>query len=315
MEKKFITLRFSNLPNGAHFDFCGKVNKELEKAGHEVKMALAALIISFNSWFLKEDAQMTWVRNTELTEKIAKANHLVDHLLAAISMQIRNALYSANPLEVEAANRLQFMLKKYGKVANKPYNEEAGDVRAIIEQLEGDYAADAALVGLGERFAALKSANTGFVTLLEQRDTYRLKKPDESFKYVRNGIEGVYHKIVIIVNAGAALNLSPDYGAFIDSLNPEIERLNNQFRHARHDIAKAQPAPIPQQQYTGAPVTPTPEVFYTLQKGKETATVTLELGRDYNISYKDNVNTGNAKCTIHGKGSYRGSKTVTFIIA
>jgi polyhydroxyalkanoate synthesis regulator phasin len=315
MKKKFITILFRNLPNAAHFDFCSKVSRELEKAGHEVKMAMAALIIAFNIWLGKEDAQMTWVRKSELTEKIAEADRIVDHLLAAISLHIKNALYSSDQLMVDAARRLQIMLKKYGNVARKPYNEEAGDVQAIIEQIEGNYAADAALVGLGERFAALKSANTEFVTLLEQRDAYQLQKPDETFPVVRKGIEGVYHEIVVIADAGAALNLSPDYGAFIDSLNPEIERLNNQFNHARQDIAKAQPAPVPQQQYTGAPVTPTPDVFYSSQKGEETVTVTLELGRDYNISYKDNVNVGNAQCIIHGKGSYRGSKTVTFIIA
>jgi hypothetical protein len=310
MKKKFIAIRFRNLPNAAHFDYNRKVSRELAGAGYEVQTALTEQIPAFNIWLDKEDAQMRWVRKSALTDKVADSDHNVDYSLAAISAQIRNALYSSDPLVVDAAHRLQIMLKKYGNVARKPYNEEAGDVQAIIEQLTGDYSADAALVGLAERISELQAAEIEFVALLEQRDTDRLQKPDETFKAVRHGIESVYHEIVTIVDSGAALNLSPAYGAFIDTLNPEIERLNNQFHHARHDIAEAQPAPIPQQQYTGAPVTPTPEILYVTPNG----TVTLELGRDYNITYKDNVNVGNAKCTIHGKGAYRGSTTVTFII-
>jgi hypothetical protein len=309
--KKIVIIWFRNLPNAAHFDFCRKVSRELAAAGYTVQSALTAQIPAFNVWLDKEDALMRWIRKSELTDKIADADHRVDYALSAISAQIRNALYSADPPVVDAAHGLQIMLRSYGNVARKPYNEEAGDVQAIIEQLSGVYATEAALVGLDARYAALQSAYGEFVALLEQRDADRVQKPDDTFSVVRRGIEDVYHDIVTIVDSGSALNLSPEYGAFIDTLNPEIERLNNQFHHARHDIADAQPAPIPQQPYTGKPVTPTPEVLYVTPKG----TVELELGRDYNLTYRDNVNVGNARCTVHGKGAYRGSKTVTFIIA
>ena len=33
------------------------------------------------------------------------------------------------------------------------------------------------------------------------------------------------------------------------------------------------------------------------------------------MTFRNNVDAGNAKCTIHGKGAYKGRKTVTFIIA
>ncbi|MDR1865735.1 MAG: DUF6261 family protein [Bacteroidales bacterium] len=308
--RKIIVLRFVNLPNAAHFDYCRKVSRELAAAGIEVKTALSALIPVFDGWLEEEDAQMRYVRKSALTVKIADSRRRVGYLLSAISAQIRNALYSPDPPVRDAARRLKIMLKSYGNVSRKPYNEEAGDVQAIIEQIDGDYAADAALVGLDARFAALKSAGTAFVALLEQRDTDRLKKPDHTFQAVRRGIEAAYRDIAAIVNSGAALNLSPEYGAFMDTLNPEIERLNLQFHRARRDMSAAQPAPIPPQAYTGAPVTPVPEVRYVTAKGA----VALKLGRDYNIAYRNNVNAGNAECTFRGKGSYRGSVTVTFAI-
>jgi hypothetical protein len=40
----------------------------------------------------------------------------------------------------------------------------------------------------------------------------------------------------------------------------------------------------------------------------------LELGRHFNVTYKHNVESGNADCIIHGKGDYKGVKTISFII-
>jgi hypothetical protein len=58
-------------------------------------------------------------------------------------------------------------------------------------------------------------------------------------------------------------------------------------------------------------VTPTPQALFVTPKG----TVALELGKDYNLSFRDNTEVGNARCILTGKGAYRGAKTVTFIIA
>jgi hypothetical protein len=309
--KKFVNIWFRNLPNAAHFDFCEKVAFELARAGATIQNVLAALIPLFREWLDKENALMIWVRKSELTAKIADSDHHLDRILGAISAQVRSAGYSDEPVVLDAAHRLKIMLKNYGKVSHKPYNEEAGDVRAILEQLTGDYAPDAATVGITGRASDLQAAYNEFAALLEQRDMRMIPKPEESFPVVRRGIEDVYHQITTIVDSGSALNLSPEYADFINMLNPEIERLNNQFHHARHDIAAAQPAPIPPQPYAnGGPVTPMPQVLYVTPK----ETLTLELGKDYNLSYRDNREVGNAYCIIHGKGAYRGSKTVTFVI-
>ncbi|MDR0581871.1 MAG: hypothetical protein LBG31_02790, partial [Prevotellaceae bacterium] len=69
--------------------------------------------------------------------------------------------------------------------------------------------------------------------------------------------------------------------------------------------------PIDTQQYTGRPITIVPEVHYR-EEGKSTAR--LYLGTDFSVTYKNNVNVGMAELTIHGKGEYKGQKTVTFNI-
>ncbi|MDR0769034.1 MAG: hypothetical protein LBE71_03930, partial [Dysgonamonadaceae bacterium] len=59
---KFKTLLFRALPNGAHYSFFEKVNRELADAGADVKAALASLLPEFNKWFAMEYADLEWYR-------------------------------------------------------------------------------------------------------------------------------------------------------------------------------------------------------------------------------------------------------------
>jgi hypothetical protein len=65
-------------------------------------------------------------------------------------------------------------------------------------------------------------------------------------------------------------------------------------------------APIADQQYTGAAITPEPVIKF--------GNITLKKDVDYTLSYKDNTNVGNASITITGKGNYGDTKTINFKI-
>jgi hypothetical protein len=307
---KFIALLFKFLPNEAHFRFFDRATREIAKAGAAVQTALGQLVAELNEWFAKESANITWYRKSALTAAIADADHRLDHALVGLSKQVGAARYSTNPDVAAAAEHLYIMLKSYGKVIDKPYLQEAGAVKAILAHLNGDLATDAQTAGVTEWKTEIDTALTEFIDLLEEREAQTLEKPPQGFPETRRGIEHVWHQIVTLVNSGAALNLSPDFAALIQALNPEIEYLNSEFHRVRYSIAAAQIAPVERQPYTGQPCTPVPEVFYITPK----ATLKLVLGKDFNLSYKNNVNVGNAECTIHGKGTYRGYKTVTFVI-
>ncbi len=73
------------------------------------------------------------------------------------------------------------------------------------------------------------------------------------------------------------------------------------------NIASAKVSGVKEKTYTGSKQTQSLKVKY--------GSTTLKNGEDYTISYTNNVNAGTAKITITGKGSYAGTKTVTFKIA
>ncbi|MDR3132535.1 MAG: hypothetical protein LBU42_00730 [Prevotellaceae bacterium] len=86
-------------------------------------------------------------------------------------------------------------------------------------------------------------------------------------------------------------------------------------RHPVHDLAAGDNCviePIDVQQYTERAITPVPKVHYR-KEGQPTAV--LSLGKDFEVTYKNNTNVGMAEVTVHGKGDYKGKKMTTFMIA
>lgn len=66
---------------------------------------------------------------------------------------------------------------------------------------------------------------------------------------------------------------------------------------------------VADQKYTGAPLTPKPEVY-----SSEWSATPLEKGVDYTVSYRNNTNRGTATLIVTGKGRYYGTCSVKFKI-
>lgn len=75
---------------------------------------------------------------------------------------------------------------------------------------------------------------------------------------------------------------------------------------SKRNISKASVATVANQAYTGKAVTPSPVVRW--------GTTKLVKGTHYTLTYANNVKAGVATITIRGKGTYSGTKTVTFKI-
>ena len=312
--KQLLTLYFHFLPLAAHFDFFKKLAGLLSAAGAALKTAIEALMPDFNAWLDKEDAVMRWVRKSVLTEQIAEADRYVDLQLSAINTTLKAAVYG-NTDVAAAAVRLLALLKNYGRIAKKSYDEQAGDVRVLLEQFSGPYYSDVGFAGIGYRVALLTEGFNKFEKLLRQRETEQGEKPPYTGGEVRKGIEAAYRQIERVIDANAVVGASGDFEAFIDLLNPVIDHLNAEFHHAKKDLGVGDHTviePVDTQKYTEKPVTPVPEVHYR-EDGKETKR--LYLGKDFSITYKNNVEVGQAELTIHGKGDYKGQKSLSFHIA
>ena len=306
----FKNLALQYLPNDAHCGFFRDATKKLAEAGSDVKNAVKPLDAELDRLYAMEADNMYRLRKSNITAAIAAANRRLDSAVVGLSKQVASARHSFLPAVAEAAKKIYIMLRNYGYVINKSYDREIADVEAILRHLNGDFAADVQTAGVAAWIPEITVACAELAGFIEERDRKSLDKPEMNFRNTRIAVDKVWRQIVKIVNGGVAMRFSNDFGNFINSLNPEIERLNNEYHRVRINIAACEPAPVPQQPYTGYACTPVPEVFIVTKNG----CVRLELGKDFTVACKNNVNAGTATCIIRGTGAYKGKKIVTFII-
>jgi hypothetical protein len=320
---KFAALQFGRLSNMAHFYFFKNVKDTIDASPAVVTDALGDLVPKLNTLFAEERALVDWVQKSSLTAKIKAADKVMDTALAALRTGVRSMTPFSVVSLADTATHVYIMLMSYGNVNTKNYEHQGGDVEAILEQISagGAYYDDVNALKkvssiVGGLIVDLDNAFKNFRSLIAQRDAMSRHKPKRTFREVRHDMEKVYHEMVDIINANALIGASPEFAVFIDTVNPEIERLNAEFHRVRKDLSVSKHTviePVETQPYIeGIPATPVPVVHY---REDDKPTVRLSMGKDFVVSYKNNDYVGMAEAIIHGKGDYKGSKSVTFMIA
>ncbi|MDR0413395.1 MAG: hypothetical protein LBH61_06320, partial [Dysgonamonadaceae bacterium] len=126
-----------------------------------------------------------------------------------------------------------------------------------------------------------------------------------------------------LLNVNNLLAMHPTVVGTVSSLMPEFTELLGKEGHLvdaiqwsaytkkifaadKRDLKKAVIRTIPDQVFAGVPVTVMPEVFF---EGEQ-----LVFAEDYEVTYKDNHQPGTAALIMHGKGAYKGKKSVSFNI-
>ncbi|MDR1335629.1 MAG: DUF6261 family protein [Tannerella sp.] len=307
---KFKAIKFRYLPNTAHYQYCSWFRDRLNAAPEIILQDVAPVLPKYSTWLDRFAAIIEWTAKSDLTAQIIDANKRMDSDLSGFRAHITACFHSSNESVATAANRILIMLKEYGRVANKPYEEEMGDIHLILNSLTTTYAGDVTACAATSWKNHLQASYGAFVEIINLRNARRAEKPQYDAKTARVELQTLYNEMTVIISSKSIAVPEP-YSNFIHVANIEIDRVNIEFNRVLRNIATCEPEPIPEQIYTGLPLTPTPVVLYVTPHD---GTVRLELGRDYNLSYHNNVKVGNAECIVHGKGGYRGSRTVTFAI-
>jgi hypothetical protein len=316
---KLNAAHLEDFPDAGLFQFMTEVKALLLVAGPFFKnMIGAANITDLGLLLARLEKLLLWPGTKVITAKLRAADRALDHALSAFGAYLRNIIrYSTDSVLLDAAEQLLAMLKHYGKIANKAYDTQTADIAIILANLNGAFAAFVTALGMESLRAALQAAFDNFKAVMAEReaiDKSRPRGPDgklDSFPKVRRLISMLYRKIANLVNSGAGVTLSQEFDAFIAELNPVIDRFNREYQPVIYDISKSQPAPIPDEPWTGEERTPVPSSVLFKKGGRQ---LRLRLGRHYDVSYKSNIDVGNAYCILHGKGRYKGSKSVSFTI-
>jgi hypothetical protein len=303
---KIFKVRLEYLRNEAHYQFLLLLRK-LFVAYPAVASIVAALLPELYELIELEGQLVDALKGSLYTERIAEADRRIDRDIVGFNAAITSALHHYDPAIVEAARELEVRMKAFRDIEKKSYEEESAAVKILLTDLQNTFAQQVSLVGLSGWVSELESAEEAFEQLFLQRNQELAARPQEKLRKVRKEVDAAYRRIVERIDAYGALNGYDATALFVGELNREVTYFNeHSHRHAKKDVDHVVVDSIADQTWEGKPVVVLPKATY---EGKE-----LVFTKDYELSYHDNDRPGTAAVIIHGKGAFKGTKTVSFNI-
>ncbi|MDR2449537.1 MAG: DUF6261 family protein [Prevotellaceae bacterium] len=316
-----IRFAYEHLRNESHVEFHTTVNTLFSRFG-PTALGIDALYAVYSSLLVEEIDALDIIRRSELTIEIEEKDQERDSLYRGFVDNVKSQLHHFDPVKREAARKVEIILEHYGNIAAKSLDEETAAIDDLYrELLKPENYPQVITLGLEPWMEELVQASRRLEQLMMDRYNEAAKRPNVHMRSVRREVDKVFRAILDLLEALVRVNGPDTNRAFITELNVVMGRYKDIMaqeagrRHPVKDLGAGDHTvvePIPTQPYTEKPVTVVPKVYYR-EDGKQT--VQLSLGDDFSVTYKNNVNVGTAEVTIHGKGNYKGQKTVTFHIA
>ena len=150
-----------------------------------------------------------------------------DTALSAYLNALKAMLASPNAAKQQAAKLLQFIRDKYTLSAGDEYMKETTAISQMIQEIEADAQATAALAttGLDDWLLDLKTKNASFLAKMNERTEAQAGQQKGIVRETRLACEAAYRDVVKLINAMAICEVPAGYsfGSIIDLLNAEIE--------------------------------------------------------------------------------------------
>jgi hypothetical protein len=318
-----VRFRYDRLRNNVHMEYHDEANLLIIKYGGAAALGFAALYAIYKPLYDAEVAALDQVPGSAYTEEIVKQDAERDRLFSGFAGAIKSYLNHYDYDRREMARKLEKIMKHYGNVAGKPRDEQTGLVKDIVRELEKpeNYTLVVGLE-LAPWLTELARANAKFEELMMARNAEILQHLDLHMRPIRAAVDKAFREILDLLEALVRVQGPTTDEAFIKELNnlsthyKDVLAQETGRRHPVKDLSAGDHCvvePIETLQYTGKAITPVPVAYYRGDEGKPT--VELVFARDFSLTYKNNVEVGTADVTLHGKGAYKGQKTVTFNIA
>jgi hypothetical protein len=223
---KINRMYLESLRNEAHYQFLAAVIALTVKFPLIVEK-LGDLFGLLQGLFAKEDEVVDFIRKSDYSAKIADADQRLDRAVVGFGETVRGALRHFRPEAADAALSLKNLLKTYGNIIRKSYDEELAAVTNLLQELEGAYAAKVVLIGgLSEWIREIRAASENVAELLALRNTEKAGKPQERMTNVRRETDSAYRDMVAKIEALALVEGETEYAPFIKELNELIDRFS-----------------------------------------------------------------------------------------
>jgi hypothetical protein len=240
---KINRVNLDRLRNEAHYQFIVAVIALTVKYPFIVEK-ISGLLTLLQNLFTKEDEAVDYIRKSDYSAKIAEADRRLDNAVTGFVEAIRSALHHFSFDVADAAQSLTNLLKTYGNIIHKNYDEELAAVTNLLQELDGAYKPKADLIaGLPEWITEIRAAGENVAALLALRTAEKAGKTRERMSNVRREVDHAYRDIVAKIEALALVEGETAYEPFISELNALVERFNRIRSHKTEKAGDQEPKP------------------------------------------------------------------------
>lgn len=217
--------------NELHVQYFESADTTLEKYS-PTALHIAAQYEAFKAEFEKEVALLDRIMNSSLTPKIEAADHERDDLLGGLKATVKSAEHHFEPVMREAAAVVRRVLKRYGNIIHKSYDEETSAIDNLLHELETPECVPAVnLLGLDVWISPLSASNRHFKVLMQERDVESSHRPHLRMRDVRKLVDAAFVLTALQIEAQVRVNGMAAY-------EPLINELNALTRRYKHTVAQ-----------------------------------------------------------------------------
>jgi hypothetical protein len=197
-------------------------------------LGLTALLAELEKLVAFELALFEYILKSGLTAKLEELDHDRDEILRALALAIEALLHHPVLAKREAGVKLDLIIKHYGRIARKSYDDESAVINDLLRELElAINKALIALAGLTDVVNELKATNDTFIATMRARSSEVAQHPTARMKEAREATDKVILDMLERVEAQVTLygltSTSSDYAPFVAEWNALAERYNHRL--------------------------------------------------------------------------------------
>jgi hypothetical protein len=226
---KIESINSQHLTNAFHLQFANETKSKIEKF-NPVVLKIGPQYELLCTSIEKEDLCYKVIRKSDLSESKENADQARDAVVKGINEGVRTAVRHFDPAVSAAGKRLKIVLDTYNtpkSLTILPYDAETVAIANLLQEFEGNYAADVQAAGLTKWVAELHRRNDEFDRLAKNYLEKRATKPPFRMIDARNETDEAYKNIVLVINALIVMEGETAYAPFVTEQNELIKHYSD----------------------------------------------------------------------------------------
>jgi hypothetical protein len=224
---KFRRINLHNLRNEEWFNFITEFKRFIEEMS-PIRLKITRLFAVFLILYAKADEIIEKIRKSRMTPQIAELDKKRDTTFRGLVQTIESNKNHFDSAKRNASESLEVVLKHYGNLAIKPYNEETAAIYNFLQELRENYESAIETLELTEWLNELERNNQIFEEAILERNREEASKTDLRLLDIRQETNRCYRDIIERIEALILVEEDEQekeiYTSFVKILNTNIKR-------------------------------------------------------------------------------------------